>query len=75
MCECGRRIAVDLWTVTYLDSAGVRMIDAVARHCATLGAAFAVVVPSDSVIRRLVELTLPDVAIVDRIDELGSAAD
>ena len=63
-----RAVVLDLSATTYLDSAGVRLIDTVGRTCGPRGVPFAAFLPPDSVIRRVVELTLPTLELIDDID-------
>jgi len=62
-----RAVVLDLSLATYLDSAGVRLIDTVGRACLPRGIPVAALVPPDSVIRRVVELTLPTLELVDDV--------
>ena len=63
-----RAVVLDLSATTYLDSAGVRLIDTVGRACWPRGVPVAAIVPPDSVIRRVVELTLPTLELIDDVD-------
>jgi anti-anti-sigma factor len=72
MCDCQHPVALDVREVTYLDSAGVRLVDALSRHCAELSTPFVIVVPEDAIVRRLLELTLPTVVLIDRLDDFAS---
>jgi anti-anti-sigma factor len=63
-----RAVVLDLSATTYLDSAGVRLIDTVGRACWPRGVPVAAFVPPDSVIRRVVELTLPTLELIDDLD-------
>ena len=74
MCDCQHPVALDVHDVTYLDSAGVRLVDALSRHCAGLSTPFVVVVPEDAIVRRLLELTLPRVVLIDRLDYVESGS-
>ena len=49
-------LVVDLSDVTFFDSAGVRLVDRLARECDRAGAAFRIVAPPGSRCRRLLEL-------------------
>ena len=49
-------LVVDLSDVTFFDSAGIRLVDRLARECDRTGAAFRVVAPPGSRCRRLLEL-------------------
>jgi anti-anti-sigma factor len=72
MCDCQHPVALDVREVTYLDSAGVRLVDALSRPCAELSTPFVIVVPEDAIVRRLLELTLPTVVLIDRLDDFAS---
>jgi anti-anti-sigma factor len=72
MCDCQHPMALDVGDVTYLDSAGVRLVDALSRRCAELETPFVVVVPADAIVRRLLELTLPTVALIERLDDFAA---
>jgi len=69
-----RAVVLDLTATTYLDSAGVRLIDTVGRACLPRGIPVAAVVPPDSVIRRVVELTLPTLELVDDVHGWSGAS-
>ena len=74
MCDCQHPVALDVAEVTYLDSAGVRLVDALSRRCAELSTPFVVVVPEDAIVRRLLELTLPTVPLIDHLDDFATDA-
>jgi anti-anti-sigma factor len=74
MCDFQHPMVLDVGEVTYLDSAGVRLVDALSRHCSQIGTTFVVVVPEDAVVRRLLELTLPTVRLIGRIEDSVSEA-
>ena len=67
LCRDARAVVLDLSASTYLDSAGVRLVDSVGRACGARGVRFAVIVPKESVIRRVVELTLPTLDLIDDV--------
>ncbi len=50
-------VLLDLSAVTFLDSAGVRLIDRLARSCERAGTRFRAVAPPGGVPRRLLEIT------------------
>ena len=62
-----RAVVLDLSGTTYLDSAGIRLMDSVGRACLPRGIAFAASVPPDSLVRRVVELTLPTLELIDDV--------
>jgi anti-sigma B factor antagonist len=74
LSRASRAVVLDLRATTYLDSAGVRLIDTLARECAPRGIPFAAFVPPESVIRRVVELTMPTLELIDDV-RTWSAAD
>lgn len=49
-------LVLDLSAVTFLDSAGVRLVDRLARECAQSGGRFRVVAPPGSRARRVLEV-------------------
>jgi anti-anti-sigma factor len=67
LCRDARAVALDLGATTYLDSAGVRLIDTIGRTCGRRGVPFVAHVPKASVIRRVVELTLPTLELIDDV--------
>ena len=71
LCREARAVALDLSETTYLDSAGVRLIDTVGRSCGPRGIAIAAIVPRTSVVRRVVELTLPTLEIIEDVQQWG----
>lgn len=52
----GLPMVVDLSQVTFFDSSGLRLLDAVARECAAHGDAFRVVAPRGGRARRVLDL-------------------
>lgn len=52
----GLPMVVDLSQVTFFDSSGVRLLDALARQCAAHGDAFRVVAPRGGRARRVLDL-------------------
>lgn len=64
-------VVLDLTAVTFFDSSGVRLVDALARACAEIGAGFRVVAPHRVLARRVLEI----VGLVDGLveDDLESA--
>jgi anti-anti-sigma factor len=74
LCREARAVALDLSETTYLDSAGVRLIDTVGRSCGPRGIEIVAVVPPDSVVRRVVELTLPTLEIIDDVHQWGGGS-
>ena len=67
LCHDAQAVVLDFTATTYLDSAGIRLIDTVGRACGARGVAFAAIVPKGSVIRRVVELTLPTLELFDDV--------
>ena len=64
-------VVLDLTSVTFFDSSGVRLVDALARACSQAGAGFRVVAPHRVVARRVLELGGMADALVD--DDLEDA--
>lgn len=65
----GRPVVLDLADVSFLDSAGVRLVDRLARSCAGEGVGWRVVTPRGSVAWRVLDLvgmTEPEVVVDDR---------
>jgi anti-anti-sigma factor len=64
-------VVLDLTAVTFFDSSGVRLVDALARACAGTGAPFRVVAPHRVLARRVLEI----VGMVDGLveDDLEAA--
>lgn len=69
LCADADAVALDFSDLTYIDSAGVRFLDELACQCELRGASFVIVVPKSAMTRRLLELTLPDVALAEALDE------
>lgn len=68
-----RAVVLDLSATTYLDSAGVRLIDTVGRACLRRGIPVAAFVPPEVVVRRVVELTLPTLELIDDVQEWSTS--
>lgn len=51
-----RAVVLDLSAVTFFDSAGVRLVDRLARACARNGAGFRVLAPTGGRARRILDL-------------------
>jgi anti-anti-sigma factor len=62
-----KSVALDFTDLTYIDSAGVRFVDDLACQCDRRGALFVVVVPKAAMTRRLLELTLPNIALSEEL--------
>lgn len=65
----GRPVVLDVGDVSFLDSAGVRLVDQFARSCAGEGVRWRVVAPRGSVAWRVLDLvgmTGPEVVVDDR---------
>jgi anti-anti-sigma factor len=73
LCRDAEAVVLDLAATTYLDSAGVWLIDGAARACGTQGVPLAARVPADSVVRRVVELTLPTLEIIENVQDWDAA--
>jgi len=69
-----RAVVLDLSATTYLDSAGLRLIDTVGRTCGPRGTPLAALVPKGSVVRRVVELTLPTLDLIDDVHTWSALA-
>ena len=67
LCRGADAVVLDVRATTYLDSAGIRLLDAVARSCGGRGIPLAVLIASDSIVRRVVELTLPTLDLIDDV--------
>jgi anti-sigma B factor antagonist len=67
LCAGALAVVVDLEATTYLDSAGIRLLDAIARSCGVRGIPLAALASSDSIVRRVVELTLPTLDLIDDV--------
>ena len=64
-----RAVVLDLSALTFFDSAGVRLVDQLARECARGGEPFAVVAPPAGPSRRVLELVgLADALVVDDVE-------
>jgi anti-sigma B factor antagonist len=50
-------VVLDLGGLTYLDSAGLAMVDGLARRCRGQGLAFGVVAPEESVVRTVLAVS------------------
>lgn len=60
-------IVLDLTDVTFFDSFGVHLVDALAREASTHGAAFRIVAPKGTVVHRVLEIVgLADEVLPDR---------
>ena len=68
LCAEAKAVALDFTDLTYIDSAGLRLIDDLACQCDRRGARFLVVVPKAAMTRRLLELTLPEISLVEVLD-------
>jgi anti-anti-sigma factor len=71
-----RAMVLDLRSVSYLDSAGIRMLFDVSEQLAERGATVAVSVPADASMRRILAITRLDtlVPVRDSVDEAAEAA-
>lgn len=71
LCAGTPCLALDLTAVEFFDSAGVRLVDRLARECAHRGTGFRVVAPPGSRARRVLEL----VGMADQLvcDDLAAA--
>src|SRR5262249_50295136 len=69
LCRDAEAVVLDLAAATYLDSAGVWLIDGVSRTCATHEIPFALYVPRGAIVRRVVELTLPTLEIIENVQD------
>jgi anti-anti-sigma factor len=69
LCADAEAVVLDLAATTYLDSAGVRLVDGAARACAERGIPLALYVPRGAVVRRVVELTLPTLELIEDVWE------
>ena len=68
LLEGATGVVLDLSGVTFFDSAGVRLVDQLARECARGGEPFAVVSPPRNPSRRVLELVgLADALVVDDV--------
>lgn len=56
LVEGASGLVLDLSAVAFFDSAGVRLVDRVARECAKTGAPLRVVAPPDTPARRVLDL-------------------
>jgi anti-sigma B factor antagonist len=73
--DAATHVVLDLGGLTYLDSAGLAMVDGLARRCRGQGLAFGVVVPEDSVVRTALAVSGLDSVIAvhaTRADALGA---
>jgi anti-anti-sigma factor len=60
-------VVLDLAEVSFFDSFGVHLVDALARHCHAQGAGFRVVAPPGMMVRRVLEIVgLAGLALPDR---------
>ena len=67
-------VVLDLTAVTFFDSSGVRLVDALARACAGTGAQFRVVAPHRVLARRVLEIVgLVDGLVEDDLDAAVAA--
>ena len=70
LVESARGVVLDLSAVTFFDSAGVRLLDRVARECDRAATPFRAVAPPGSVARRVLDL----VGLLDLVADDVSAA-
>ena len=70
-----RCVVLDLSATTYLDSAGIRLIDSVGRACLPRGIPLAALIPPDSVVRAVVELTLPTLELIDDVHKWSAGTE
>ncbi len=69
-----RAVVLDLSAVTFFDSAGVRLVDRLARSCDRNGAGFRVVAPAAGRARRILDLVgLGDVLACEDLDAAVAA--
>ena len=67
-------VVLDLTAVTFFDSSGVRLVDALARACGESGAPFRVVAPHRVLARRVLEIVgLVDGLVEDDLDAAVAA--
>ena len=71
LVEGARGVVLDLSPSTFFDSSGVRLVDGLARECASTGAPFRVVAPVGTPGRHVLELVGMADALVD--EDLPSA--
>ena len=69
LCRDAHAVVLDLADTTYLDSAGVWLVDGAARTCAMQGVPLAARVPPECIVRRVVELTLPTLELIENVRE------
>jgi anti-sigma B factor antagonist len=76
--DLAEHVVLDLGGLTYLDSAGLAMVDTLFRRCRDRSCAFGLVVPNDSVVRLALAVSGLDTIIavhVTRDDALSGAGD
>jgi anti-sigma B factor antagonist len=71
LVEGAAGVVLDLAPVTFLDSAGIRLVDRLARECAHRDVAFAAVAPAHASPRRVLEIVGFGPPLV--VDELSTA--
>jgi len=69
LCRDAHAVVLDLAATTYLDSAGVWLIGGAARTCGAQGIPLALRVPPGSIVRRVVELTLPTLDLIENVQD------
>jgi len=69
LCRDAEAVVLDLAAATYLDSAGVWLVDGVSRTCATHEIPLALYVPKGAIVRRVVELTLPTLELIENVQD------
>ena len=73
LCRDADAVVLDLAATTYLDSAGVWLIDGAARTCGSQGIPLALRVPLGSIVRRIVELTLPTLELIENVQDWNAS--
>ena len=73
LCRDAHGVVLDLAATTYLDSAGVWLIDGAARTCGSQGIPLALRVPLGSIVRRIVELTLPTLELIENVQDWNAS--
>jgi anti-anti-sigma factor len=63
-CGDGPWVVIDLGGVTYLDSAGIRVVSELQRRFHEQGRTLVFAIPEQATCRRVLELTLPDLPII-----------
>ena len=74
LLEGAGAVVLDLRDVTFFDSSGVRLVDAIARRCALQGAPLAAVAPRQHPARRVLEMVgMADGLVVDGFEQAFEA--